>query len=126
MLETDCDFSLGGDPASLVQLFENLFRNAVEHGGDVDVVRVGTLLGDDGNVRGFFVADDGVGIPEENRETVMEDGYTTSKDGTGLGLSIVSEIVNAYDWRLNVTESETGGARFEIERENQEVHLDSP
>lgn len=121
MLETDCDFSLEGNPARLVQLFENVFRNAIEHGGDVDVIRVGTLFGDNGGVRGFFVADDGVGIPEEDRETVMEEGYTTSKDGTGLGLSIVSEIVKTHGWRLNVTESETGGARFEIERERPDV-----
>ncbi len=75
------------------------------------------MLGDNGSVRGFFVADDGVGIPEENRDTIMEDGYTTSEDGTGLGLSIISDIVKRHDWRMEVTESETGGARFEIEHE---------
>ena len=115
-LKTDCDVSLEGDPGRLVHLFENLFRNAIEHGGDVGVIRVGSLLGENGGVRGFFVADDGTGIPEEDREIVMKDGYTTSEDGTGLGLSIVSEIVNAHDWCIGMTESETGGARFEIER----------
>jgi signal transduction histidine kinase len=120
-LETDCDFSLGGDPARLVQLFENVFRNAIQHGGDVTVVHVGPLLGDDGSLRGFFIADNGVGIPQENRETVMEDGYTTSDDGTGLGLSIISEIVRTHGWQINVTDSETGGARFEIELQKSET-----
>jgi signal transduction histidine kinase len=117
-LKTDCDASLEGDPGRLVQLFENVFRNAIEHGGDVGAVRVGTLPGENGGVRGFFVADDGTGIPEEDREIVMRDGYTTSENGTGLGLSIVSEIVDAHDWCIGTTESETGGARFEIERRN--------
>jgi signal transduction histidine kinase len=120
-LKTDCDFSLEGDPARLVQLFENVFRNAIEHGGDVELIEVGTLPGENGNIRGFFVADDGVGIPEENRETVMEDGYTTSEDGTGLGLSIISDVVETHDWRMEITESETGGARIEIERQNQRL-----
>jgi signal transduction histidine kinase len=120
-LKTNSDLSLEGDPARLVQLFENVFRNAIEHGGDVDVIEVGTLPGDNGGVSGFFIADDGVGIPEENRETVMDDGYTTSEDGTGLGLSIISEIVKTHDWHMEITESETGGARIEIEREKSET-----
>jgi signal transduction histidine kinase len=114
-LETDCDFSLEGNPARLVQLFENLFKNAIEHGDDTTAIQVGPLRDGD-SVGGFFVADDGVGIPKENRETVLEDGYTTSADGTGLGLSIVSEIVKNHDWRINLTDSKAGGARFEIER----------
>jgi signal transduction histidine kinase len=122
-LKTDCDFSLEGDPGRLVQLFENVFRNAIEHGGDVGVIWVGTLSGDDGSIRGFFIADDGAGIAEENRETVMEDGYTTSETGTGLGLSIISEIVETHDWHMGVTESETGGARFEIERQKSECGI---
>lgn len=125
-LEVDCDFPLEADPAHLVQLFENVFHNAIEHSGDVEVIRVGTLLDDTGSPRGFFVADDGVGIPEENRETIMEDGYTTSEDGTGLGLSIISNIVKAHDWRMEVTESETGGARFDVERQKSEVGTIGP
>lgn len=123
-LETDCDFSVEADPARLVQLFENLFHNAIEHGSDLSVVHVGSLYDDDGGIGGFFVADDGVGISEENRETVLEDGYTTSEGGTGLGLSIISEIVKTHDWSINVAESETGGARFEIEQEKSKAETD--
>jgi signal transduction histidine kinase len=122
-LKTDCDFSLEGDTGRLVQLFENVFRNAIEHGGDVGAIRVGTLSSDDGSIRGFFIADDGAGIAEENREIIMEDGYTTSETGTGLGLSIISEIVETHDWHMRVTESETGGARFEIEPQKSETGI---
>ena len=115
-LRVDCDISVEGIPSRLTQLFENLFRNAVEHGGNVGVVRVGGVSDDEAGTHGFFIADDGVGIPDERREAVTEDGYTTSEDGTGLGLSIISDIVDTHGWQLAVTESERGGARFDIER----------
>jgi len=63
---------------------------------------------------GFFIADNGAGIPVQDRKKVLESGYSTASEGTGLGLSIVSEIVAAHDWQIDVTSSETGGARFEI------------
>lgn len=63
---------------------------------------------------GFYVADDGSGIPPEEREAVFERGYTTSEEGTGLGLSIVDEIARAHGWEAVVTESRSGGARFEF------------
>lgn len=90
------------------QLFENLFRNAVEHGGKEVSVRVGDLPG------GFYVEDDGPGIPEEMREKVLETGYSTNEEGTGLGLSIAGTVAEAHGWDLSVVEGEEGGARFEI------------
>ena len=118
------DATINGDPERVKQLFENLFRNAVEHGstspdsqarqdavehGGSDVtITVGDLED------GFYVEDDGPGIPDDEREEVFDAGYTTSEDGTGFGLPIVKEIVEAHDWSIAVTESEAGGARFEI------------
>jgi signal transduction histidine kinase len=58
---------------------------------------------------GFYVADDGPGIAEEDREDVFDSGFSTSDDGTGLGLSIVRTIAEAHGWEVAVTESETGG-----------------
>ncbi|RXK51938.1 histidine kinase N-terminal 7TM domain-containing protein [Halorientalis pallida] len=154
-LECRDDAEFEADRNRLLQLFENLFRNSIEHGStdpdsraDADpsedhvvTVTVGVIDGEpDGDERGvtgprgFYVADDGPGIPEDEREAVLEQGYTTSEDGTGLGLSIVRTIVDAHGWRINVTESDAkrrsagrkggdsggepgespGGARFEI------------
>ena len=122
---TDTDVRITGDQTRLQQLFENLFRNSVEHGstssrtGSDDggehsdgpvTVRVGTLSGG----RGFYVADDGPGIPEDERDEVFERGYTTSDEGTGFGLAIVSEIVDAHGGRITVAESEAGGVRFDV------------
>lgn len=95
----------------LQQLLENLFRNAVDHAGEAVAVRVG-VIGDP--AAGFYVADDGPGIAADRRELVFEYGYTDSETGSGLGLAIVEEIAEAFDWTVRITDSETGGARFEI------------
>ena len=151
------------DPARLRELFENLFRNAVEHGStslpsqaQEDAVEHGSTssqnasrsddavehgsttprsetsaddvghgstpadapaplsvtVGRTGD--GFYVADDGTGIPASERDRVFERGYTTSESGTGFGLAIVREIAEAHGWDVTVTESEGGGARFEF------------
>jgi signal transduction histidine kinase len=63
---------------------------------------------------GFYVADTGFGIPESDRMEVFEAGYSTSEDGTGFGLRIVKQIVDAHGWDITVTESNQGGARFDI------------
>ncbi|WP_396610636.1 PAS domain-containing protein [Haloferax sp. S1W] len=110
MLQTHELGSVLGDGSRLLQLFENLFRNSVEHGGSDVEVSVGQL----GDGSGFYVEDDGVGIPEARRPQVFEHGYTTSTSGTGFGLAIVRDIVDAHGWSVQLTESERGGARFEF------------
>ncbi|WP_138004818.1 PAS domain-containing sensor histidine kinase [Halalkalirubrum salinum] len=108
------------------QLFENLFRNSVEHGSTGSQTPPGGAI-EHGSIKdepikimisplddGFFVADTGTGVPESIREQVLEPGYTTADDGTGFGLSIVNEIADAHGWELTITDSETGGARFEF------------
>jgi len=100
--------TIQADRSRLKQLLENLIRNVFDHGSSDRTVTVGSL--DDG----FYVEDDGPGIPEGDRETVFESGYSTSEDGTGFGLAIVKEIVEAHGWEIRVTDAETGGARFEI------------
>jgi signal transduction histidine kinase len=96
------------DHSRLQQLFENLVRNAAEHGGPAVTVTVGERTG------GFYVADDGSGVPEDIGETVFESGYTTAEGGTGYGLQIVERIVDAYGWEISLTESDGGGARFDV------------
>ncbi|WP_435319463.1 PAS domain S-box protein [Haloarchaeobius sp. TZWSO28] len=111
--------SVQGDPERLRALFENLFRNSLEHGKPDVTVRFGRVNG------GFFVADDGPGIPEKEREKVFEYGYSTDEHGTGFGLSIVESIAVAHGWNVTATESESGGARFEFSSILNEPALES-
>jgi len=127
------------DGGRLRELLENLFRNSVEHGstssrpeaddsvehgstgsrtesadaveyGDATLtVTVGPLDGGDG----FYVEDDGPGIPAGERERVFERGFTTG-GGTGLGLAIVDRVAAAHGWTVAATEGSRGGARFEV------------
>ncbi|WP_144797336.1 PAS domain-containing protein [Halorubrum depositum] len=112
-----------GNAGQLTALFENLFRNSVEHGstssraepgdavghgGDGVTVRVGPLDG------GFYVEDTGDGIPPEERDDVFDHGYTTGYGGSGVGLTIVSRIAQAHDWEVTLTDGAEGGARFEF------------
>ncbi|WP_222917046.1 PAS domain-containing sensor histidine kinase [Natrinema sp. SYSU A 869] len=107
-LVVDADRTVDGDRDRLLQLFENLFRNAIEHGGGDVTVTVS--LEDDG----FAVADDGPGIPEPQRESVFDSGYTTADTGTGFGLAIVEQIAEAHGWDVSVRVSESGGARISV------------
>ena len=100
--------SIDGYPGMLLHVFENLFRNAVEHAGETATITVGTT--DDG----FFVADDGPGIPVEERDQIFELGYTTVDEGTGFGLAIVERFVALHGWEVYVTDGADGGSRFEI------------
>jgi PAS domain S-box-containing protein len=108
-LDVVSDAVVEADEDRLRRLFENLFRNAVDHGGEDVTVRVGTPD------RALFVADDGGGIEPDRRGDVFDFGHTTADDGTGVGLSIVQEIATAHGWSVTVSESEDGGARFEFE-----------
>jgi signal transduction histidine kinase len=109
-LVVERDLAFEADADRLRQLLENLFRNAIEHGGPDVAVRAGAL---DGGA-GFYVADDGPGIPEADREIVFETGVTSDEDGTGFGLAIVTEIAEAHGWDVTITSSAGGGARFEV------------
>ncbi|WP_058827008.1 HAMP domain-containing sensor histidine kinase [Haloferax sp. Q22] len=178
-LTVEADAELLADRGRLTAVFENLFRNAVEHGstgnqttsGDaVEHDSTGSRISSDDaversstgnqtasdpaerdtaggrpspdeapnpgvrrpvpdatdggtpgvNVRvgplddGFFVEDDGPGIPPEERERIFESGYSTDSRGTGLGLAIVSGVADAHGWEVSATDGENGGARFEF------------
>jgi signal transduction histidine kinase len=111
-LSVETNLQFPADDDRLLRLFENLVRNCLDHGPDDVTVTVGALTED--SESGFYIADDGPGIPAPDREAIFDDGYTTADDGTGLGLSIVESIVSAHGWRIRAAESRDGGARFEI------------
>ncbi|RJX49655.1 sensor histidine kinase [Halonotius pteroides] len=139
-LSVATEMQLDADPERLLRLLENLFRNAIEHGGDGDdsddsgnpiaaglpddygddepadsvldglSITVGELT--DG--KGFYIADNGDGIPADERGDVFEAGVSSSGTGSGLGLAIVRRIAQAHGWTVSVTDADSGGARFEF------------
>lgn len=119
-LETSGHASIFGDEKRLLQVFENLYRNAIDHAGDDVTIRVGSLetihtstrVSENAANDGFFVSDDGPGIPDGEESDVFETGHST--ESTGLGLAIVQRIIDAHGWKIGVEETIDGGARFEI------------
>jgi len=107
-LRVEDTLQIYADESRLRQLLENLFHNAVDHSyGDV-CVRLGMLDS------GFYVEDDGPGIPVEDREEVFEWQTSSSENHSGMGLRIVKSIVDAHGWEIDIHESVDGGTRFEI------------
>ncbi|WP_338045753.1 PAS domain S-box protein [Natronorubrum tibetense] len=121
------------DRSRLLRLLENLFRNAVEHGStspasqaqreaveDADAglsIRIGLLESGGGTPtepRGFFVEDDGTGLPENMRHELFDPSVSSSSDGLGIGLWVVREVATGHGWSVTAAESEAGGARFEF------------
>jgi signal transduction histidine kinase len=121
-LQLERDREIIGDRDQLLQLFENVFRNAVEHvstgnrtaddsaerGGSGVTIRV------DATPDGFTVSDDGPGVAPEKREEIFTHGVTSSDSGTGLGLAIVQHVVESHGWDVEMTESRSGGAKLVV------------
>ena len=107
-LLVESERTIRGNPIHVQQLLENLFRNSLEHGQAGVTVRIGDLED------GFFVEDDGPGIPDGMHEDAVEAGFTTREHGMGLGLTVVLQITDLYDWDWTLTDGERGGARMEF------------
>jgi nitrogen fixation/metabolism regulation signal transduction histidine kinase len=120
------------DREQLVQVLTNLVQNACdaakekqgEQGGRV-IVRVAR---EDGTSVRVDVDDNGPGIPEPERDAVLEPYYTTKAHGTGLGLAIVDRIVSDHGGTLTLGTSDAlGGARvsFVLRREGPPEEADA-
>ncbi|MFD1642005.1 sensor histidine kinase [Halohasta litorea] len=108
-LQAETNALIQADEIRLGQVFENLFRNAIEHGGDAVTISVG-LLDDES---GFYVENDGDPIPDDKQDQIFETGFTTNEQGTGFGLAIIKRIVNAHGWEIDLADGQDG-VRFEI------------
>ena len=101
------------DPTQLGQVFQNLIKNAAEHGDATTVEFEGTATDDHVTLT---VTDDGSGIPEGDRDRVF-DIFEQSHDadgGSGIGLAVCERIVARHDGDISVDAGPTGGAQFTI------------
>lgn len=100
--------AIRADGEAMIQVFDNLFRNAVDHAGNGVRITIGCLED------GFFLEDDGPGIPKEEQARVFEGGYSSHAGRPGLGLKIVKMIVDAHGWEIHLSKGSAGGTRVEI------------
>jgi signal transduction histidine kinase len=105
-----------GDADALGRLLRNLGENAARHASG----RVDISLADLGDDVVLTVDDDGPGIPESERERVLQrfvrqdEARSRDDGGSGLGLSIVDEVVRAHGGSMSITRSPLGGARIQV------------
>ncbi|MEE9540740.1 MAG: HAMP domain-containing sensor histidine kinase [Candidatus Thorarchaeota archaeon] len=101
--------SVMADEIKLIQIFQNLFDNAVEHGNPttVEVQRYDSKEG----VR-IVVINDGKPIRTDSRPKVFQRGFTTKDKRKGYGLSIVKKLVEAHGWQIKL--ADTPETAFEI------------
>jgi two-component system, OmpR family, sensor kinase len=97
----------------------NLVRNALVHTPQNTSIEISVSTAD--SVGRISVADHGPGLVAEDTSRIFEPFYradpSRSRDsgGSGLGLSIVSAVVSAHGGRVKVSETDGGGATFEVE-----------
>jgi len=98
----------------LEDVFSNLLENSIKH-SSCDKIKV-----DCKNEEEYIIIfeDDGRGIPDSIKEEIFQKGFKEGENaGSGLGLYLVKEIVDIYDGLIEVMDSESGGAKFQIKLE---------
>jgi signal transduction histidine kinase len=100
------------DPNRIKQLLVNLLVNASDELPDGGLIRLDT--GAQNGEIGFGVADSGPGIAPERRAALFAAGHSRKPDGLGLGLPLCQEIAARHGGRIEVTNSDLGGAWFRV------------
>ena len=103
------------DPDQMKRVVINLVDNAIEATDKKGTVTISTEYdGPQGRIR-LGVADDGPGIPAQDRDKLFVPSFSTKRRGSGLGLAIVSRIVQEHQGVIRVEENVPRGARFVVE-----------
>jgi len=95
----------------LRQLLYNLIDNSLKYGQQLTCIKIHYERY--GDALRLIYQDDGVGIPEEVRPKIFDEGYTTGK-GSGYGLFLIKKMVEVYGWTIEETGEQGKGAQFTI------------
>ncbi|REL30045.1 ATP-binding protein [Thalassotalea euphylliae] len=102
-----------GDEADLMEILGNLLDNAYK----AATAKVAVTVNVSAKYLTLSIADDGVGISEHKRDSIMQRGVRadTYEQGHGIGLAIVRDIVTSYQGKIDIKrDAELGGALFEL------------
>lgn len=105
------------DPRKLIQVFRNLFENAIFANTSALPIQVKLELARpkrrlSGAIVSVSIADDGQGIQADKRDQIFAPFFTTKTKGTGLGLAICKRIIDAHHGDISVSNASHGGAVF--------------
>ena len=106
------------DVEKIKLVMKNLIENALIYSSKKPEINIEIL--EDENSYIFKISDNGLGIPEEERDKIFEKFYRVDKSrpmnfsGSGLGLSIVKEIVHNYNGEIKLTSESGSGSTFYV------------
>ena len=109
---------LRGDRQALVSIFTNLLENAVKYSGEKPNIELRQQFDNERFM--FEIADNGDGIPQNERRRVFEKFYrvgsemTRKTKGTGLGLFIVAQLVKLHKGSIQIADNTPRGTIFRI------------
>lgn len=110
----DQDIIAKMDRTQLIRVVTNLVKNAIQAVPEVDHPRILVSVAAEAGFAKIMVADNGVGIAEDNRDKVFEPKFTTKSSGMGLGLGMVKTIVETYGGRIEFTSQMGKGTVFTV------------
>ena len=106
---------VAADTELLDQALINLMRNAMDAVRDEAAARISLSAHQEPGAHVVIsVADNGPGIPPEQRDKVFVPFFTTKRQGSGVGLTLVRQIATVHGATVNISDSPGGGARVRI------------
>jgi two-component system, sensor histidine kinase ChiS len=131
------DYKTAFDYEKITQVLRNIYTNAVKF---TESGVISTKIKLENNRYIISITDHGVGIPEDELETIFEPFYQSSRtkngaNGTGLGLAISKEIVEAHGGQIFASNVRNKGAKFTFwipesriaeNKLNEDSYLDHP
>jgi two-component system nitrogen regulation sensor histidine kinase NtrY len=103
------------DHEQFKRVFVNLIENSIDAVNGDGIIEISTSFDDNDRTIRIEVADNGIGIPDENKDKLFLPYFSTKKKGSGLGLAIVNRIVADHNGVIRVEDNLPGGAKFVIE-----------
>ncbi|MBQ4831790.1 PAS domain-containing protein [Pseudoalteromonas sp. MMG010] len=115
LLVPEPDIQITGNKVALASAIQNLIHNSIQViGSDAKIHLSAVRDSHDNNMIKINVIDNGPGIDLAQADKLFEPFYTTKSQGTGLGLAVVSSVANAHQGRVEVTNTQQGGACFSL------------
>lgn len=104
------------DPQRIIQVFQNLIENAIQHSPSGGIVRVEAVIENHNDELWIdcYVSDNGPGFPQHELAQVFKPFFTRRRGGTGLGLSIVQRIVQEHGGTVTAFNEPDGGAAVKV------------
>lgn len=106
---------INADHEQLKRLFINLIENSIDAVNGNGIIEINTSLTKDSKTVRIEVKDNGIGVPDENKDKLFLPYFSTKKKGSGLGLAIANRIVVDHDGVIRIEDNQPRGAKFIIE-----------